>query len=331
MATSGTIGQTQIDGVTIVDHAVRRCGVLPSLISGEHLATARENLFLQLTALTNRGLNLWCIKKNLLVAVPYLQKYPLQVGVVDLMRALWRYGTSTPATSYLGAVATIDYGAGNTVNVVSGVITAPAAGTYNLLLESSPDSVTWTQRGTARYQNVALGDQIAVDSESGILTRYWRVSETALVVTVVAGSFLSAATEVPMSKFNKDQYETLPNKNFASTQVLQYWFDKQDVRPYMWVWPVALQVGPQVVLWTQTQIQDVGDLSNTLQVPQRWLDAIIAELAAVTALELPASMVPQGRAEMLAGRAEIATRSAEDGERDGSPILINPGIGVYTR
>jgi len=331
MATSGTIGQTQIDTATLLEHVVRRCGVLPSVITGDQLDAMRNNLFLKLTALTNRGLNLWCIKKHVVAAVPYLERYPLAVGIVDVMRSLWRYGTYSPATSYVATSAIIDYGSGADTNAVSAVLTAPSAGDYHLVLESSPDGVSWTQRGSAVYPGAAVGDLLSVDSESALPLRYWRVRETVLAVTAAAATFTSAATEIPMAKYNKDVYQTLPNKGFASTQVLQFWFDKQDVRPYLWAWPTALNSGPQFVLWTQTQIQDVGDLSNQIQVPQRWLDAIINEVAAVTALELPAQLVPEGRAATLAEMSETSTRSAEDGERDGAPIRVNPRIGYYTR
>lgn len=331
MATSGTIGQTQIDAASMIDHAARRCGVLPSLLTGEQLDTARNNLFIILTALTNRGLNLWCIKKHVVAAVPYLERYALPVGVVDVMTSLWRYGTYTAATSYALATAIVDYGVDADTNVVSGFVSAPASGNYSLVIDSSDDGVVWIPRGTASYPGAVIGDLLSVDSESAVLAQFWRLRETVLLGAFADASFTSAATEIPMSKLNKNDYQSLPNKNFSSTQVLQFWYDKQDTRPYAWVWPTAQSRGPQFVLWTQTQIQDVGDLSNQIQVPQRWFNAIINELAAVTALELPAEMVKPERVAALPALAEATTRSAEDGERDGAPIRIVPGIGVYTR
>ena len=329
MATSGTVDLTTIDAATVIEHAVRKCGVLVSVLAGEQLNDARENLFMLLTGLTNRGLNLWCIKKHLVSAVPGLEVYQLARGIVDVHRANFRYGTYTAATSYAGAIAALDYV--TATSVVSVVLTAPVAGSYALVLESSPDGVTWTARGSASYPSAALGDLMGVDSESALAQRFWRVRETALVVTVAAASFTSAATEVPMAKYNMDTYQTLPDKGFASTQVLQYWYDKQADRPRAWLWPVAAAVGPQFVLWTQTQIEDVGDLDNELQLPKRWLKATILELAAMEALELPASLqVPEGRHKVLVDLASSETLRAEDGERDGAPIMVNPRIGVYT-
>lgn len=328
MATSGTVARTSLDVATLIEHAIRKCGVLTSSITGEQLRTARENLFLLLTSLTNRGLNLWCVSKQVQPVIPLQAKYPLWAGTVDILKALYRYGTYTAATTFAGPIASVNFGTPTQVSSVTVVV--PVAGTYNLVLESSPDGATWTNAGTtAMLTASAVGDLLAVDAENYPQKQYWRVRETLLSVTFAAATFLSSTTEIEMGKLNRDDYLSYPNKQSPSGTILQYWFDKQ-ITPNIWLWPVAQIPGPQVVLTTQRQIQDVGALSNTLDMPSRWELWLIHELGAMTCLELPSSQVPQGRFEALTDRAAFYYAQAADGETDGMPVRITPNIGHYT-
>jgi hypothetical protein len=73
---------------------------------------------------------------------------------------------------------------------------------------------------------------------------------------------------------------------------------------------------------------DTENLQQEIEIPNRWLEAIINGLAARVAAETPsvaAELMP-----MLEQKAGISQQRAWDGDNDGSPIQINPGIGCYT-
>jgi hypothetical protein len=73
---------------------------------------------------------------------------------------------------------------------------------------------------------------------------------------------------------------------------------------------------------------DTENLQQEVEVPQRWLEAITNGLAARMAAETPsvdANLIP-----VLEQRATISMQRAWDGDNDGSPIQINPGIRAYT-
>ena len=61
--TSGRVGSTIIDVMTMIEHATRRCGVSAANLTAEQIQSARENLFLILSNLATRGLSLWCVTK----------------------------------------------------------------------------------------------------------------------------------------------------------------------------------------------------------------------------------------------------------------------------
>ena len=329
MTTSGVVNRTQLDVAELIELAADKCGALSSTITGEQLRKARRLLFLQLVALTNRGVNLWCVTKRVIEPLENEQNLQLSNDVVDLLTVLFRYGTSTPADTYNAATASVTYV--DATQVTSATYVVPAAGDYHLVLEAAADDLVWFEAGSTFYPDAQAGRGIGVDAVLGPTVRHWRVRETVRSVTVLSAKFWSATTDLPTTIFSRDQYTIQPNKNFPASRLLNYFFDKQTPNPLIWVWPVLSAPGGQLVLWIQRQIQDVGALTNTLDVPGRWLNAIVYTLASELYLMLPANLVAPDRYQILVTQAEKFTRSAEDGEIDGGPMRLMFNISPYTR
>lgn len=335
MATSGTVGQTAIDVTSVIEHAYRRCGKLASTISSELQLSARENLYFLLSDLANRGLSLWCVQKQVLGVSTGQVQFPLQVGTVDVMTALYRTKTDLTGDSLSGAgYQGLDLGAGNEAAVYNAAITFTTATNAALVLESSTDGSAWVQQAMfPGGVTVAANTWICTDAENAPVVRYWRVRDTSGALPAVGTlTFSTNPYEVPMSKLSNDEYAALPNKTFSvptGSKSLQFWFDKQTT-PRLWVWPSSQGNADQIVVWVQRHIQDVGALTNTLDVPQRWLESIILLLACRCAVELPTGELPPGRLEYLEQKSAEHLAQAEDGESDGSPIRLAPNIGAYT-
>jgi hypothetical protein len=135
--------------------------------------------------------------------------------------------------------------------------------------------------------------------------------------------------EIQMSRLNRDDYTNLPNKNFTANQPFQYWFDRTIPKPTIYLWPTPNSNFVQMTVWYSRQIMDVGSLSGELEVPQRWFEAVIMNLAHRMSLELP--QVPLDRIQYLEKMAMAYLSDAEAEERDRSPIYLAPNISVYTR
>lgn len=328
MATSGTVGLTVLDATSMIEHAVRRCGVLASAITAEMQSSARDNLFLILSAFATKGMQLWCTQKAVYPLLQGVNFLTLDVGTVDVLNALVRTVVSNAATAIAAGAATYTPAAAVLVNSVT--LTVPA-GAYQFVLEASADSVNWRQYG-ARAVSPVAAMALSFDADISIAQPYWRVRETlAGTVVATAASFLTAANEIPMSKLSRDDYSSLPNKAFASAQTLQFWYDKQFYQPRMWLWPVPQDALHQCVVWAQRQIQDVGDLSNQIEAPQRWWDAAIFELSTRVFLELPKQLVEPSRYQILLDKARETLGDAMDSEIDGAPVRMGPDISGYTR
>jgi hypothetical protein len=94
--------------------------------------------------------------------------------------------------------------------------------------------------------------------------------------------------EITMARLNRDDYTNLPNKNFTANQPLPVLVQPHGSEPADL--PVASTIQPVRAddCLVPRQIMDVGDLTDELQIPQRWYMAVVNMLAHQMAMELPA-------------------------------------------
>lgn len=88
---------------------------------------------------------------------------------------------------------------------------------------------------------------------------------------------ISSTFERSLGRFEYGDYEVLPNKA-ASGYPTSYWFDKRTggARIYLWMVPSVETV---INLTIARVIEDVTDLSQTVDLPQEWEEAIVYNLA----------------------------------------------------
>jgi hypothetical protein len=136
--------------------------------------------------------------------------------------------------------------------------------------------------------------------------------------------------EIPLGQLNRDNYVNQSNKVFPG-RPSNFYYQRDLPVPVVYIWPAPFPAAEQaqLILWRHRQIMDTQNLQQDVEVPQRWLQAIVDGLAAKVAAETAAvdiNLIPA-----LEQRQAISMQRAWDGDNDGSPIQINPGIGVYTR
>lgn len=352
MATSGTVGQTVVSVQSLIDHGARRSGKLAEELTDEQVLAAKTSLFYVLSNMANRGIQYWCIDKLVVGLNPDKYIYYLPASTIDVLNANYRtvtinttggYSSSGVAanafdgqytnicqlsnnTGYIG----INNGTGNDIYMGTVGILPAITGSVTLEIQYSMDGTTWTTLYSPGSSSWVSGTWIYYDLDPSASAPYWRIQQIAGdnmgVYQVIFGS---NANEIPLARLNRDDYTNLPNKNFPSNRPLQYWFDRNIPQPAMYLWPAPNQYQPQLVVWRHRYIQDVGDLSGEIEVPQRWYLAIQNMLAHQMAMELP--QVPQEKVLYLEGQAEKYWNQAEQEERDKSPIYFAPNISYYTR
>lgn len=328
MAFSGTVSQTVFTTRKVVDSAIRRTKLRAQQITTEHLTVANDQLYLLLSELANKGAPLWCIQKCVLPLYAGSSEVATYAGTVDILNANIRQTTqlsgtvTTTSTSY-----TLDIGATTAVTVV-GIEWSGSSTT--IAIQSSPDGSTWTTL-QSETPSAQAGDRTWFDLNATANTRYIRVVASTGVLNFTSVYFGNNPLEIPLGRINRDQYTSLPNKSLESERPLQYWLDRQALSPVIRVWPVPNTTAEnrQIVAWVHRHIMDVGALSQQIEVPQRWLEAITAGLAYRVGREFPET--DEAVLARLGGEAAVALAVAEDEERDNSPITFAPNIAPYTR
>jgi hypothetical protein len=330
VAVSGTVSMTVFNTRKVIDHAYRRCRIPPEGISSEQIDFALDTLYLVLSMLANRGLQLWCIERYLMPLYEAQGLITMPNGIVDILntnlRTIEVVNENTTDTTTSTTYTTI-FPAQTQVTVI-GIEWSGASTSY--ALETSNNGTTWTTLSTQDNPNATAGTVTWVDVQGSLATTYFRVRATTGVLNQTQVIFANTPNEIPMARLNRDDYVNLPNKTFEG-RPLQFWCDRQLNNPVLYLWPVpsAQFVTAQVVVWVKRYIMDVGTMTQEIEVPQRWYDSIVYVLASRLAEETP-TVDPQMIA-ILDQKAQRSLLEAENEERDDSPIYLTPNIAVYTR
>ena len=331
MATSGTVSTTQFTTRQVIDHAFRRCRLGAQQITSEMIDVANDQLYLILSNLANRGVQLWCIEKLIMPLYEGNGAVTLPLGTVDVLTTNLRTLQEVTGTETTSSTTVTMVVSGGTTLTTVGILWSAAAVPF--VVEQSVTGSTWTSVPTEESTTAptqTAGQWLWVDFNATTTNNYFRVRATSGTLSATDVYFGNTPTEIPIARLNRDDYTALPNKFFLG-RPLQFWFDRQLNQPIMHLWPVpnAAATTQQIVLWRHRYIQDVGTMVQELDVPQRWFDAIVAMLASKLAEETPE--VDMQLMPILEAKADKALAEAENEERDNSPIYWAPLISSYTR
>ncbi len=327
MGYSGTVSQTTFTTDKLLASAVRRCRVPAAQISAESWDIAQNELYLFLSSLANQGVPLWCITKVIMPLYEGVSDVTMPLGVVDVLNYNFRTLQQTTGTDTdTPTVHTTQFTSSTFVSTVGVLWTATAV---PVALQRSDDGVTWTTIQT-ETPSAGAGEWTWFDLQSSVAALYFRV--VAMTGTLGFSQIYlgNNPSEIPLARMNRDDFLNLTNKTFQSSQPLQFWFDRQVKYPVMHMWPVPNAAASvcQLTVWVHRHIMDVGSLTQAVEVPQRWYDAIVAGLAARLAREL--IEVDVKNIPLLDGDAASALAIAQAEERDNSPTYWAPNISMYT-
>jgi hypothetical protein len=328
MAFSNTVSQTNFNTRRVIDNAIRRCKLTAQQITAEHIDIANDQLYLFLSDLANQGAPLWCIEKQIYPLYDGVGDITMTDGTVDILNSNFRWLQQVTGINYDDPTyREVDFTDAIFVANV-GILWSAAA--VPIVFERSDDGVIWDEFQT-ETPTASAGEWTWYDMDSSVAARYFRIRATSGTLGFSQIYLANTPTEIPLARMNRDDYTNLPNKAFQSNRPLQYWFDRQVNNPIMHMWPVPNLAATvcQIVVWRQRYIMDVGTMTQDVEVPQRWLEAIVSGLAAKMALELvevDANLIP-----ILDQKAAISLNIAQMEERDNSPMMIAPNISPYTR
>ncbi len=351
MATSNTVATTVFQTRRVIDHAFRRCGVVTQTIVSEHLDTAMDLLYLEMSALGNRGIPLWTIESILLPIYHRTAIVPTPLGTIDVFDVNLRenqrligansssegdaenafdsnLSTFTEHTVTGGFIQS-EFVSATTVSVFG--ILPNVTGTWDVALQYSDDGVTFTDIFTEPQLEVVKGQWFWRDLPGLDDHRFFRLQANGTtVLNVIELVFQNLPQEIPFYQLNRTDYSNLPNKT-RTGRPTQFWFNKTRKNPELVIWPNPGRqfTFAQITGYLHRQIQDVGTMQQELEFPQRWYLAIILQLAKHLVREIKEadkSLIP-----VIDQDAAWELKRAWDGEGDGSDTYFRPNIGPYTR
>lgn len=363
MTTSGTVSTTVFNTGKLIDRAFGRCQLAPQKITPEYISIAQDLLYLTLSTLASKGIALWAVQKVVIPIYDATQDVLAPLGTVDVLNANLRSVTQlqlpAPGVVYTSSAGGVAANAFDDNLATACTQTAPngyiqvqfpavgqpvvfgvlpnATGSWNVAIQTSTDGVAFTPVYSATALAVVAGQWLWVDvegiPEAGVLyVRLQASGGTTLNIT----EFVCGASpqEIPIAKISRDDYSNLPNKWFTG-RPLQFWYNKGIPQPTLTLWPApaSIYTFSQIVLYVQRYVQDVGTLTQTIEVPQRWFLPTLTRLAKELMLMIPEvakSMSDLDKSTLL---QEDKDRWSEGwaSETDSAPVMMRPNIRAYTR
>ncbi len=355
MATSGVISEGTLPVVKLIETAYRRAGLKSEMITGEHLDIAMDALNTYLSALPNQKYMLCAVDTVIMPVYEGEPQITCPVGTIDITNYNYRTSTrlegDTISSSAGGTIeyavdgdfnsaltqtspdghVLFDFGAGSAPIVSNIGILPNADGPLDLAFEISPDNITWRTlmlTGSYTYQNNVWKwwDLSRIKGD-----RYFRVRETGGGTINVRELFLGEnPSELPMYRFNKDDWSNLPNK-FTTGRPLQFWLDRPAGSPVLNLWPVpdSGAAYATIVAKRYRYLMDVTALNEDPEIPRRVYEALCWQLSWRLCLEVPECDAQ--RAPVNKTTADEALNLALDNDTDNTPFRFIRSLSMYTR
>ncbi len=139
------------------------------------------------------------------------------------------------------------------------------------------------------------------------------------VIRTGAGS-ASTQADLTITRISEPTYASIPNK-LQQARPIQIWIERLNT-PRFTVWPTPDDSQTYIlVYWRLRRIQNAGDGVNTMDMPFRFYNAMVAGLAYYMAMKVPGAME---RLAVLKSQYDEAWQLASDEDREKAAIRFVP-------
>jgi hypothetical protein len=336
----------------MLESALRRCGIPAAKWGSETVAVAFDHFNLMMTEMLNLGIQLWARDKIILPLYMNRNEVPCPMGTSVVISANQRTLTRVPiATAFSDSLGTAlaafddNFATSCTQEFANGAIGAmfatptqvttvgilfDAPGHFGMFYEYTLDGTTWIALDAVTVTvDTGTAQWYWYDIEGAPLAMGWRVRSASPDILSIAELFFgNNPTEIPMGTWSLDDWNAMPTK--TTPGVPWNWYQQRDIdTSRLFVWPMPNEQAKylQLVCWRRRFLNDVTDMTQSLDIPRRWYEALSASLARRLCLELPEADMT--RFPMLAQLETASMAMATGEERDPAPMRYNPGLEVY--
>ena len=300
MTTSGVANFT-LDLTEIVEEAYERTG--SELRTGYDMRTARRSLNLLFADWANRGVNMWTFEQGSITLVPGLPTYPVPLDTVDMLEHVIRTGQGTVATQADLTITRIS---------VSTYATIP-----NKLQQARPIQL-WFQRldGSTTAAITTLSATITATDTTITVASAANLPSAGFILIGTETIYFGYATGNILYNCVRAQNGTTAAAHTAGDAV-----SMQNL-PSVTVWPTPDDSQTYtLVYWRMRRIDDAGNGVNTMDVPFRFLNCLVAGLAYYLALKVPNAI---NRLDILKAQYDEAWELASTEDRETAALRFVP-------
>jgi hypothetical protein len=309
MSTSEKYDFGSIQNEEIIREAYERVGVLGDLLTNQKVTTALRSLNYILISWINKRLNLFTIKQAMLALNPGQSSYLMPKNISDVLKASLRssyrnlggtaasspggiadnafdsnLNTSCAQTGPNGYIS-YTWGGSNRAISMIGVVSFVDA-IYTLTAQFSYDGINWTNNevlilpATQFQKNVLQWFSIPVP----ISAAYFRILETGgATLNIAELYFNNNVMDSVLSRMSWSEYHTYPNKEQPGTPS-QFSFDRQ-IQPILRLYETPNNLYNCLFYTFKRQIQNIGTVIDTAEIPDRFMDAITSALSSRLAIK----------------------------------------------
>jgi hypothetical protein len=175
----------------------------------------------------------------------------------------------------------------------------------------------WANRGINMW--TIEQDEIALTPNVGT---YNLPSDTVdLIEHVIRTGSGTSQADLSVSRISVSTYASIPNK-LATGRPIQVYIDRVSPTPTVNMWPVPDTAQTYtLVYWRLRRIQDAGTGANTMDVPFRFLNCMVAGLAYMISMKVPGGLE---RVTLLKQQYDEAWELAATEDRDKSSSRFVP-------
>lgn len=139
------------------------------------------------------------------------------------------------------------------------------------------------------------------------------------VIRTGAGN-VSTQADLTITRISEPTYATIPNK-LTQARPIQIWIERLNT-PRFTVWPVPDNTQQYIlVYWRLKRIQDAGDGVNTMDMPFRFYNAMVAGLAYYMGMKVPGAV---NRLQLLKAQYDEAWDLAAGEDREKAAVRFVP-------
>jgi len=310
MTTSGTYNFLSVKVELLIREAFERIGIPGEMVEYQKLDSAMRSLNFMFSHWMARGVNLWTLETAFIPLVPGQKQYTLPPQVKNLtqvsLRTSWRQlgGTAlstwggdaahafdgdwkTACTQTATGIIKYDYGAGNLQTITFMGIQSNVSVNCIITVGASVNGVDFLQLMQIPLQTYPV---INYESQTYGLTQWFEIpnpgaykaySITNLsppnLLNVQEIYFNNMVQDTPLSEVSRSEYLAYPMKDQTGRPTC-YYLDRQII-PQLYLWPVPSSLYNCLMISYEKMLQDVGTVTNTLELPSRFYEALIWGLA----------------------------------------------------